>query len=528
MKNNNLENLFRSKFKDSSLDDMDWLDPSDAIFDKAFASFEEEDGNKKPFIWRFAASGVFLALIAAGALFFWNSSKQKLDVNQIASESISIENGSQIASVESVRSDAQTNVNNDATQTQTVDAESVNTIPRGIRENSSSNTGYLQSANTVVADPLLSFGRNSSIGQNIDSRQSRLDANSSIVSNKVISSGSNGVASANNIGNSDFVNSGDNADLESKGLSTLASRDLDVDESFESGISVLPQLNIDQLVGSNGQLPILTQNVILDVDNKKNFAKSRSISLSGGRNYSSISHNAEAISHLLELGGNQELQGGWSVGIDFRTDLNPKWTLIGGVSLNRINMQSWTRSNSIFDSSLASINAGQRVFNTDVGFVSPTTGFRDNAEFVIENVAIEDGDLFDHNMEVNQDISIVSANVGIGRRLIQSNKFTLTADFSVGLDYISRIQENLNLEVKFEENIVYQKQSDWVNHNGINRIGVNAGLNIRAEWSLTNRFGLFFSPSYRRSLTSIKNNEIIQTRSFYNLYNLSAGISFRF
>ena len=347
--------------------------------------------------------------------------------------------------------------------------------------------------------------------------------------NRNFDGGFTGSASPNNISGNDHLNGHNIGTSNAQRLSTLPTvNPADIAATSQSTISLLSLLTIDALSGTEIQLPVLQQELIVNNDKEENFAKTKSISLSGGRNYSSINHNTDEISHLLELGGNQELQGGWSVGLDFRSDLNSRWILIGGVSLNRINMQAWTRSNSAFDSRQASFNAGQRVFNTDVGFVTPTTSFIDNAEFIIENVAIEDGDIFDHNMQVNQDISIVSANIGIGRRLIQSNKFSLSSELSVGLDYISRIQENLNLEVKFEDNLVYQKQSDWVNHNGINRVGANVGLNIRAEWALSDRIGLFVSPSYKRSLTSIKNNEIIQTRSFYNLYNLSTGVSFRF
>jgi hypothetical protein len=53
---------------------------------------------------------------------------------------------------------------------------------------------------------------------------------------------------------------------------------------------------------------VLEQAVIV-IDNGEKFIRSKSISIYGGRNYSSISHNADDFRHLMELGGNQELQG---------------------------------------------------------------------------------------------------------------------------------------------------------------------------------------------------------------------------
>ena len=98
MKSDNLENLFRSKFKEPSSDEMDWLDPSDAIFDQALASYKNEgDDRKKPLIWRLAASGVFLALITAGAYFFWNNTEDRTDINQNLIESTVIENNTAIS-----------------------------------------------------------------------------------------------------------------------------------------------------------------------------------------------------------------------------------------------------------------------------------------------------------------------------------------------------------------------------------------------------------------------------------------------
>jgi len=528
MKSDNLENLFRSKFKEPSSDEMDWLDPSDALFDKAFASFKEEDSDNKPFLWRLATSGVFLILITAGAFFFWNSTEGNTDINQIVSESTVIEDNS-VASVVSTATQSVGTATklglDDVTPQASNEKSSVNNRSVAI----SSHESFSASTESVSFNNKNISTAQANSTQNVVSGQSQINGANNSISNRSFDSEFAGPASVNSISDNNNINGQNIGTSQAQRPSTLSTMNpIDIAETAQSNISILPVLTIEALTGMDIQLPVLQQALIVDNDIEDKFRRSKSISLSGGRNYSSISHNTTEISHLLELGGNQELQGGWSVGLDFRTDLDSKWTLIGGVSLNRINMQAWTNSISVFYSRLASVNAGQRVFNTDVGFVSPTTSFRDNAEFIIENVAIEDGDLFDHNMRVNQDISIVSANVGIGRRLIQSNRFSVSSELSVGLDYISRIQENLNLEVKFEDNLVYQKQSDWVNHNGINRVGANVGLNIRAEWELSDRFDLFVSPSYKRSLTSIKNSEIIQTRSFYNLYNLSTGISLRF
>ena len=361
---------------------------------------------------------------------------------------------------------------------------------------------------------------------NIVSQQLELDSyhkdNSGLVINPTIESSATAINSASG----DDVNGLESVTVLPSEQSTPTSENPIAIEQDQSVISILPLLAIGTLDRADNELPVLEQNVIASGEVK--FTRSNSISLSGGRNYSFISHNADEFRHLMELGGNRELQGGWSVGADFRTDINSKWVLIGGVSFNRINMQAWTRSNSTFHSDFASIVNGRSVYNTDVGFVSPTTGFIDNAEFVIEDIAIESGDIFDHNMQVDQDISIVSANVGIGRRLIQSNKFALTSELSVGFDYIAHLQESLNLEVTYDDEIVYQKQSDWINLNGINRTGANVGISFRAEWLLSDRFSLFLSPSYRRSLTSLKDNEIIQTSSFYNLFNVSTGVAIRF
>jgi hypothetical protein len=530
MKNDNIERLFRNKFKEPSLDDADWLNPSDAIFEQALASYKEDEDNKKPFIWRLVASGVFLALIAAGAMFWWSDSENFSDIQPIVSKVIDIDKKAPTADV----------VSSDVSDTQD---DRVTTLPEEAfikakattTEVSKSQVEQIQQKEIVDASQpaIVSTGLNTQ--QNSTTPTTTFDAfnNSSLQgtlnSDKTSPNGSKDIVSnsiGNNIGKgnitSDYV-----GPLKSSNAGGLAVSNANTTESVYDDISVLPILSIAALQRVDIQAPVLEQAVIV-VDNGEKFIRSKSISIYGGRNYSSISHNADDFRHLMELGGNQELQGGWSFGAGFRTDLNSKWTLVGGLSFNRINMQSWTKSSSTFNSSFASVNAGRRVFNTDVGFVSPTTGFIDNAEFVIEDVAIENGDLFDHSMEVNQDISIITANVGIGRSLVRSNKFALSTELSIGFDYISRIQENLNLEVKFEDALVYQKQADWVNHNGINRIGANIGLNIRAEWSLSDRFSLFVSPSYRRSLTSIKDNEIIQTRSFYNLYNLNTGFAVRF
>ena len=526
MKFDNIERLFRGKFKEPSSDDLDWIDPSDAIFEKALASYKEDDNNRKPLFWRLGVSGLFLALVTVGAFFFWNGQNGSSDVQPIVAipDEVVIESSNlSIASSQSLSGDTNIGIN------QTIENNN---------ENNNSELGVisqsdqqLQKNESLVAgqSPAPRAGINTK--RNIVPQQSEIDAYHNDISG-LVNSGSDGPT---NSANSHVVNglTNDviydlaNVTLEQPSEQTTLSSESPMGVKLDqSDISILPLLAIGTLARADSKLPVLEQNIIPSDEVK--FTRSNSISLAGGRNYSSISHNADEFRHLMELGGNRALQGGWSIGADFRTDINSKWILIGGVSFNRINMQAWTRSNSTFNSNFASVIDGRSVFNTDVGFVSPTTGFIDNAEFVIEDIEIETGDIFDHNMQVDQDISIITASVGIGRRLIQSNKFALTSELSVGFDYITHIQESLNLEVSYGDEIVYQKQSDWVNLNGINRTGANVGINLRAELLLSDRFSLFLSPSYRRSLTSIKNSEIIQTRSYYNLFNLSTGVAIRF
>lgn len=532
MKFDNIERLFRSKFNEPSTDDLDWMDPSDAIFEKAFATYKEDDNNRKPLFWRLGASGVFLALITAGALFWWSGSEDIQDVNPIVSDTIGLD--AKTSNYEQASSNVLDTQQDQYTSNSSKVANESGVIASRVINN---RTRKIQKNESIDADRVITVGSGINVQQKDVAEQANLDSygDSSLEErslNSDISSGRTNTydVSSNNLsnesGNSISIgSSNDEAPLPN--LRGVAVSDAHSIESVKNEILILPILGITALQGADLQTPVLESAPII-VKNGEEFVRSKSISVFGGRNYSSISHNADEFRHLMQLGGNQELQSGWSVGADFRTDINSKWTLIGGVSFNKINLQAWTRSSSTFNSSFASVNAGRRVFNTDVGFVSPTTGFIDNAEFVIDDVGIENGDIFNHNMEIDQDISIITTNVGISRSLIRSNRFALSAELSVGLDYISRIQENLNLEVTFEDKLVYQKRADWVNHNGINRVGANVGLSIRAELSLSDRFGLFVSPSYKRSVTSIKDNEIIQTRSFYNLYNLNTGISFRF
>ena len=493
MEKDNLYRLFRRKFKNPSQEEMDWVQPDDMIFENVLNELSEEDDNKKPLFWMFGYGVLILLFISIPFLYSslnGSGTNNLYADNEVAPTSISSEQENIQVLSNVVTEDIQNQLINNS-------VEPVVSKEQKIQESNPESA--------KLSTKLSSTSR-------ADSKSSAL-FNDQLERSKTNLNTESGISKVSEVRNTEIVDN----------LIELPRIDVNkINQIID--LSFVP--NDISLFSVNLTLPDAPQlSVIKEEPNNK---KSRSIFLAAGYSSSVINHPTGRLSNDMLMTGHDEWRSGWNISFGYQKDLSDKWSLQTFASFNHITLESLTTCSVNYDSNNEYMHDGVTMYQTDLNLITPTTGFVDNVEFVIEDVAMNDNDMLTNNLNIKQDISLISTNVGISYQLLGSDRFTLDIGFAGGLDLIIRNQELMNVELMVDDHMLFEKDKEWVNHKGINRIGANIGFNLRANWKLSDQYSIFFSPTYRQSITSIRSEDLLEERSYFNIYQISTGVSYRF
>jgi len=202
---------------------------------------------------------VFLILITAGAFFFWNSTEGNTDINQIVSESTVIEDNS-VASVVSTATQSVGTATklglDDVTPQASNEKSSVNNRSVAI----SSHESFSASTESVSFNNKNISTAQANSTQNVVSSQSQINGANNSISNRSFDSEFAGPASVNSISDNNNINGQNIGTSQAQRPSTLSKMNpIDIAETAQSNISILPVLTIEALTGMDIQLPVLQQ-----------------------------------------------------------------------------------------------------------------------------------------------------------------------------------------------------------------------------------------------------------------------------
>ena len=500
MEKNSLYQLFKKKFKNPSQNEMHWVQPDDMIFEHVLKNLDNEN-DKTPFaIFRYVS--IILLLISIPVLYHVLGDNGESIVEEPTQAVLSM--------------DLQSPYNSQSDHLVSEQASSI--------EDSNKLLAQSQEDGNVTTNPVRLNNLNND-SYNLEERNNKKNIASINKSNQT-----RGIVLP--IRNSKEEGSNEVACLTPTGLyNSIVDKD-DKIETYKLELPLTPIVistlsNPLSLFDNDINMPVLPLLSELETVEEDKI-RSNTIFISGGYSLSTIDHPLGLLSNDMVMSGHDKNRHSWNLSLGYQKRLNDKWSIQAFASYNHINMESLTTSSFNYDDNNEFLIDDVNMYQTELDLITPTTGYAESVEFDVSGLNMDNQDILDNRLNINQGISIVSTNLGINYHLFEANKFDLSIGLSSGLDVIVRNQETMNIALMTEGQMLFNKNKAWVNHEGLNRLGINIGMNVRANWNLSDKYALFINPSFRRSLTSIRSVDLLEERSYLNILQISTGVSYKF
>ncbi len=506
MEGNDLNKLFRKKFRDPAESEMNWVQPDDAIFEQVLQDVLEEE-DTKPLYWRWRY-GFFLLLLLPFAIGYtmYSGSGQ----------------GQSAASLPLVDVAGSDELTPSQPESDIYDAQYQSAVQK-LKKQKTTTTNYYVASSDDAFTSKVDFERSFAMQKDDSSEELSKDfvAHTASIGGLYRATHTEMPHTPISGAMMPIVKPHDEYGFKEESIAARYTEQI----SDLSKISLIYDIEAFEVV-----LSVIAEHpeyAIIDPI-EETFSPSEFLTFGAGPTLSYVSHPDGLLSNEMIMNGHRELQTGWHVGASYARDLSRDWQLRASLAYQRIEMQSHIEMSLFYEIQNEYLDQGELMYTTPMSLITPTTGFEDNVEFVIADAMMADKDLMTNYLDITQNISILSTDFGLSRRLLQKGTFNLSVGAMVGLDYIAQVQEDMSITLMAHDNMLFEKDKTWVNHKGINRWGAHVGLDLMAQWSMASGTSLFVSPAYRRSITRVRASSILEERSYFNIFNVSTGVIHRF
>ena len=502
-----VEKMFQDKLHDESILNQDWNMPSDELFLAAMDKIDEDKEKEKAFAYWYVIGMVVFVLILV-SIFRQYYTYQRTNTTASNSTIISQSNNQRLQNeiIQQVKpsiSNAIESKQSITTDTPAKNEEIVNT--NNLNVNNSEEGVQLTKVNRTA---LLIKTTGNHVAKSTNTRTITVESFNKPTTNNPINTNSHEIYQASTIiidANEEKIKVATISSVLSESfIDNLLVGNTFKKNTLEEQKEVLNEewingLTLNELTVPKWSNAIPEINAVTKVINKRTEVYGIA-----GSNFAAL-HMRPIPANGFTLTEYDSRSVGYFGGVGLRQQLSKKWSLAVDLRYSRMYNSSVFEEDHQYNLANEIVDVqGNKVYNTNIVVVSPTTQFDFDMKLNVEG-SISDNEMLHHTTSINQTYEIIGLNIQPVYNLINKGRFAFEILGGIEGDYILSFYQDMNLKMEYGDKIMIRESMKLDDANELNRLflGASAGANIQYRW--TERLSSGLTLSGMSGLTSIKN-----------------------
>lgn len=482
----NITEFFQDQFASDKLDGQGWNNPPDSIFSEALNEIALQNNKKKDrkkvF---FVLSSILLLVFTFGSFFIVKLTKLEKQLDVITTEQPSAPNNfvnSKPLSQKNIPTDTKQILSAPVvSKSKIVTAPSVSSV--------SSSSRQLEFKNLKRAQNSATPTKNKSANIKDDSLEKKSKAN--------------------------------NLFAEERGLKRKPIQ-------FKTAALLNPQLKIENLESRSlfdKQIELAQlENPQLEKDN---YAQN-TLSLL-------IRSNATSLKMLGQLDSNQKLTEydrlyfGYGLEFAYEIPLARKISLIPSFSFNKLNNETESEFYLNYIKSLETpMNQSEAEYSMDYNMNTPVVDLENSMNFMVDPSLTENGDLIKANSRIRHSLSVINSSAALRYYFIKNSKISLSSDLPLGLNYVTHFESKVLSAYSMNSSVLGQEEKYMSDKHQLKNFYGTIGISTQFQYNLSNKLNLNFGFGYSHSLNSIRNNPLVDSKTYLVNWSSKIGVTKQF
>ena len=144
--------------------------------------------------------------------------------------------------------------------------------------------------------------------------------------------------------------------------------------------------------------------------------------------------------------------------------------------------------------------------NTNQTFwlVSPLHGMMINSRFAVDQVNPQQGDIIDHQTEINQELKTLGLALAVRYSLFKSSRFQFDLNTGLKTQYLIDLKDEMSMHMSLHGEEIMDKDLISYDVSDVNRMLYSWTFGIGGTYDLSQRFSMDLNVSYDLPLNSIR------------------------
>jgi hypothetical protein len=239
---------------------------------------------------------------------------------------------------------------------------------------------------------------------------------------------------------------------------------------------------------------------------------------------------SETPSGTASLSAYDNYYSGWKTAIGVGYKLSDRFELKTDLGYSQINNNSQLLSAAIYDSSNELLATdGTLLYSAAMDIKSPTGEHREALLMDVTNANMADGDSMFNTTDIHQSFNVLSLNSVLSHKIIEKNDFTLEVYGGLGVNYIARAEQEMDITVSSLGNEMIKMNVTRDPMFNLNRAYLDGQLGLSLNKNISDNLYIGFNAGTTRSLTSIsKSDSATDAKSFINGFDSAVSVGYRF